>query len=55
MQTPTSRTLSFFPSFLIAPPLMLTGCSTSFNSTMPTASVAGAALQGAVHGGQRGI
>lgn len=40
---------------LIALPLALTGCSASFNSTMPPASVNGVTLNGAVHGGQQGI
>jgi streptogramin lyase len=43
------------PLILIAPPLMLTGCSASFNSNMPPASVEGVALHGGVHGGQQGI
>jgi streptogramin lyase len=40
---------------LIALPFALTGCSASFNSTMPPASVNGMSLNGAVHGGQQGI
>src|SRR5271170_5257687 len=49
-----SRSL-ILPLVLIAPPLILTGCSASFNSTMPPASVDGVALHGGVHGGQQGI
>ncbi len=49
-----SRSL-ILPLVLIAPPLMLTGCSASFNSTMPPASVNGMTFNGAVHGGQQGI
>ena len=40
---------------LIALPFALTGCSASFNSTMPPASVNGMTFNGAVHGGQQGI